>query len=253
MMKKLLLLMALVFSGLAFSQSLNDYKYASVPGRFSIFKNDNYVRLNVLTKLMMKKYGFESYLDTETQPVEFASTNCNKVFVDLIENNTMFVTKVTIVIKDCKGVVLATSGQGTSREKDYQVAYNEALRKAFDLFPELINYKYNSSSIIAIQEKAVVKDPVKVVKTEEAKPIVPAVQERESNAATLYAQPIANGYQLIDSEPKVILKIYKSSDKNVYIAVKGTAQGVLIAKSEGWFFEYYQNDRLMSEKVDVKF
>lgn len=251
-MKKLFLLIVLLFSGLAFSQSINDYKYASVPARFSIFKNDNFIRLNNLAKLYMQKYGFEAYMTSETLPFDFANSNCNKVFVDLIENNNMFVTKVNVIIKDCNGKVLATSGEGTSREKDLQVAYNEAVRKAFSSFPELVNYKYTPKNTESVQGKSATTGEERTFKIEENVQTLP-VQTRESNASTLYAQPISNGYQLIDSEPKVVMKIYKTSDKNVYTAVKGSTQGVLISKNGGWFFEYYQNDSLVSEKVDVKF
>lgn len=252
-MKKLFLLIALVFSGLSFSQGMNDYKYALVPARFTIFKNDNYARLNVLAKMYMQKYGFESYITSETQPYDFANTNCNKVFVDLTENNNMFVTKVKVVIKDCNGKIIATSGEGTSREKDLKVAYSEAVRKAFASFPELASHKYSPTAIDGpASEAPIITADVRKGKIEQEPP-VQTLPTTQSNASTLYAQPISNGYQLIDSEPKVIMKIYKTSDKNVYTAVKGSIQGVLISKNGGWFFEYYQNDNLVSEKVDVKF
>ena len=49
------------------------------------------------------------------------------------------------------------------------------------------------------------------------------------------------------------MKIFKTSNSNCFIAVKGNIQGVLIAKDNQWYFEYYQNDKLISEKIDVKF
>jgi hypothetical protein len=35
--------------------------------------------------------------------------------------------------------------------------------------------------------------------------------------------------------------------------MKGISQGVLIQKENQWFFEYYESDILVSEKVAVKF
>lgn len=252
-MKKLFLLIAFVISSTVVSQSLDGYKYALVPAKFSIFKNDNYSRLNTLTKMYMQKYGFETYMDSETQPIDFANSNCNKVFVDLTEENTLFVTKVKVIIKDCNGKIIASSEEGKSREKDLHLAYNEALRSAFNSFTAVINHKYNgqSQTVETIQPKEVVIEEVKGQETIQELPLT-ATPVKELNSATLFAQPIPNGYQLIDTEPKVIYKIYKTSDKNVFSAVKGTIQGVLIAKNGGWFFEYYQNDKLVSEKVDVK-
>jgi hypothetical protein len=69
----------------------------------------------------------------------------------------------------------------------------------------------------------------------------------------LYAQPTSYGYQLVDSEPKVVLKAYKTSNPASYMATKGSVQGVLVSKDNQWFFEYYQNDKLISEKINVKF
>jgi len=47
--------------------------------------------------------------------------------------------------------------------------------------------------------------------------------------------------------------VYKTSNANSYMAKKGDVQGALVAKDNQWFFEYYQNDQLISEKIDVKF
>lgn len=248
-MKKIVFMLVLFASTASGAQGLNDYKYALVPAKFSIFKNDDYSRLNTIAKMFMQKYGFETYLSSEAQPSDFVNINCNKVYVDLTEKNTMFLTKVIVVIKDCDGKILATSEEGRSREKNYQVAYNEAVRNAFNSFPALASHVYTPKSTLAVNEKLVVEN-AKAQDVVEQNPNV--TEEKEITPATLFAQPILNGYQIIDSEPKVILKIYKTSDKNVYTAIKGSIQGILIAKNGGWFFEYYQNDALVSEKIDVR-
>ena len=81
---------------------------------------------------------------------------------------------------------------------------------------------------------------------------VPVISEKP-NVNLLYAQPTSYGFQLIDSEPKVVMKVYKTSNPDSYVAKKGDAQGVLVSKDNQWFFEYYLNDKLVSEKVNVKF
>jgi uncharacterized beta-barrel protein YwiB (DUF1934 family) len=35
--------------------------------------------------------------------------------------------------------------------------------------------------------------------------------------------------------------------------MKGNSQGAFIQKGNEWFFEYYENEKLVSEKVAVKF
>ena len=69
----------------------------------------------------------------------------------------------------------------------------------------------------------------------------------------LFAQPIANGFQLVDSTPKVVMKLFKTSANNFYIGQKDSQQGVVFNKNNQWYFEYYQNDKLVSEKMEIKF
>ena len=82
-MKKIFTIVLLVYCYLASAQNINDYKYALVPSKFSIFKKDDFYRLSALTKLYMEKYGFEAYLDTDEQPAEFKNNNCNKLTIKI--------------------------------------------------------------------------------------------------------------------------------------------------------------------------
>ncbi|WP_298137706.1 hypothetical protein [Flavobacterium sp.] len=247
-MKKVIALLVLV-STFGFGQNLNDYKYALVPAKFSFFKEADQFRLNTLTKMFMEKYGFETYLDSEILPPNFANENCNKVFVDVEERNTIMVTKLVVVLKDCKNNVLFISEEGKSREKEYKVAYTQALREAFNSFNALqhkyVEKKKVESEVVAINNKSV-EVPID-------KEILVESQANTTTSNALFPQPIANGFQLINTEPKVIYKIFKTSTKDFYIASKGTNQGVFFLRNNEWFFEYYQNDKLVSEKVEVKF
>lgn len=70
---------------------------------------------------------------------------------------------------------------------------------------------------------------------------------------TLYAQELPNGYQLVDSTPKIRMKIHKTSMPDFYLAEAGGTSGVVFQKNGTWFFEYYSGDRLMTEELDIKF
>ena len=59
-------------------------------------------------------------------------------------------------------------------------------------------------------------------------------------------------YEVI-TVPNVIYTIQETSVSNIYIAQKGTVNGVFQKKIDGWYFDYYQNGKLISEKVSVKF
>lgn len=244
-MKKLVFVMLVfAFSNYGLAQNLNGYRYASVPSKFSAQKKKNQYNLNAVTKVFLQQYGFEAYLDTDNVPFEFSNNNCSKVFVDVEENNSLFLTRLKVVLKDCNGKVLYTSREVSSKTKDLNTAYNESLREALRSL-RVLNYKYDvRKSMIKAEEP---KSAPVVVEAETV------VSESQVTVATLYAQAIANGFQLVNSEPKVIMKIYKTSNSDIYAAVKGDKSGVFIPKDNGWFFEYYENEKLISEKVDVKF
>ena len=241
-MKKYIILLVVLASSLGFSQTINDYKYAIVPSKFTFLKEKDQYRLNTLTKLLMEKYGFVTFFDTDILPVEVAENNCKKVFVEVQSNGNMFTTKLSVVLRDCKNTILFTSVEGKSREKEYQTSYNQALREAFNSF-ETLGYKYNGNSNDNVNTKE--NSDVKVSNLND--------ENINTNDLFLFAQPIENGFQLIDSTPKVIMKIYKTSSPICFIANKNNIQGVLISKNNQWFFEYLNSSNLVSEKVEVKF
>lgn len=71
--------------------------------------------------------------------------------------------------------------------------------------------------------------------------------------ATLYAQELPNGYQLVDSTPKIRMKIEKTSMPDFYLAEAGDTKGVVFQKNGTWFFEYYSGDRLITQELEIKF
>ena len=235
-MKKVILLLWLI-SSVSFAQDLNQYKYVSVPAKFSFLKEKNQYNLNLLSKMYMQQFGFETYFDTDEVPKDFLENDCNKLYLDVLENNNMFSTKLTVVLKDCKGKVLFTSKEGENKEKDYKLSYNLALREALNSM-KTIQYKYFGDKVVKENKDEVQNQ---------------SLNSESSVSSQLFAQPITNGFQFINAEPKVIYKIYITSLKDLYIAAKGSLQGVLISKNNEWFFEYYQNEKLLSEKVEVKF
>ena len=168
----------------------------------------------------------------------------------MVKDNGLFFTKVKIVLKDCNGKVLFTSREGTSKEKEYKLAYTEALTEAFASVYAL-KYKYNGAKVQV--QTAMVQNPVATTVVEKSISAEATVFLDTKDVNLLYAQATSTGYQLIDSTPKVVMKLLKTSQANSFIAIKDTVQGSLILKDNQWFFEYYQNDTLISEKIAVKF
>ena len=160
-MKKVLFILLFLATSISYSQSLNNYKYAIVSSKFDFLKEKDQYRLNTLTKLLMEKYGFIAYFDNDILPSEVAESDCKKVFVEVKSNGNLFVTKLTVVLKDCKNAEVFTSVEGKSREKEYKVAYNQSLREAFNSF-DALNHQFQEG-------KDIVKpDPIALQKADTA-------------------------------------------------------------------------------------
>ena len=245
-MKKVLFLLLFLATSLSFSQSLNDYKYAIVPSKFEFIKEKDQYRLNTLTKLLMEKYGFITYFDTDILPNEVVENNCNKVYVDVKSNGNLFVTKLTVVLKDCKNAVVFTSFEGRSREKELQVAYNQALREAFSSF-EKLDYKYSGNSNVNSNVNSSVNNNNNSNNNSNVK--VPILNQN------LFAKPLgANLFQLLTNDtgiPNLVLTIAKTNNPSIFIVEEAMRQGVVYKNNNEWIFDYYENEKLISEKLNI--
>ncbi len=251
-MKIRIFLLLFFITSYSFSQSVNDYKAVIIPLKFEFLKSDNQYRLATISKFELGKAGFQAYYDNE--PIlDQNIQRCELLNFDVINQKAFLTTKLYIIFKDCYGKIIFQSETGVSKEKDYELAYKEALSKAF-VSVYALNYKYigenKVSSVPSIEAEVVTESQAVVATNVRSDELV--VQEK-TNLNLLYAQPTATGFQLVDSTPSVVVVLYKTSIKECYIAVKGNKQGVLIAKGSEWFFEYYQNEKLISEKIEVKF
>ena len=272
-----------------FSQTnLNQYKYVVVPNKFDFLNEADQYQLNSLTKFLFEKYGFATLKEGENYPEDMVKNRCLALKSDVLKDSGIFKTKLTVELKDCNDRTVFTSEVGESREKEYKMAYNEALRDAFKSI-EALNYKYQpSENIISlattneaplksevaeeIQElkkeiqilkeekenkvEAVKAIPVPVKEIEKAdvpmkgeKPMEAVVKEALENV--LYAQEIENGYQLVDSTPKVVYRIKNTTLKNVFLVEDKNA--ILYKKGDSWVVEYYDNTILRQEQLNIKF
>ncbi len=129
-----------------------------------------------------------------------------------------------------------------------------------DRTPIPSNYK-----IVAETEKELVEQKATIEEQSytNKEPIVTDYQKEESEienevasksiTGVLYAQELPNGYQLVDSTPKIQLKIYKSSMPNVYLAKADDKDGVVYTSDGKWFFEYYSTGNMIVEELNIKF
>lgn len=238
-MKKVFLVLFSFYAICSFGQKINDYEFVLVPTQFEFQKAENDYRLNTILKFRLEEYGFQvNYISAEMD-IKY-NDRCQYMTAEVIDESRLFMTKLAVVFKDCNGKVIYKSKTGTSKSKDRKLGYTEALEEALKSVAAL-NYKYEGK---VTENNRVVVQPSKPISVEKTEKV---------NTNALFAQPISNGFQLVDTTPKVILKMFKTSEINVFLASSGDRNGVIFKKNEEWFFEYYGAEKLISEKLIIKF
>ena len=249
-MKTSLLLTALLFTITAYSQnSLNNYQYVLVPAKFNFSKADNQYGLNALTKLLLEEKGLMAFVGNEKLPPELAANRCNALNAEVVEKNGLLVTKLTLLLKDCQGNIIFKSKEGKSRDKEFQTAYDEALRDAFSSLKD-VPYKYEAPTVTQPQQAITSPAVSSAAAAPAPAPASPAITE---TTGVLYAQATSNGYQLIDTTPKKVLTLLKTSMQDYFITEDGVSNGMVFKKNGEWFFEYYKDNKLISQKLPIKF
>lgn len=319
-MKNIVTTIVLMVSFIGSAQiDMSNYKYVVVPKRFNSFKQENQYRTSTLIKHLFAQKGFVSVYD-DNLPEELINSRCMALYVDLIDDSSMFTTKAVMILNNCENKEVLVSQEGKSKKKDYEASFREAISNAFESFGGL-NYAYKASSVSkeepvtvsfkndvkkvndsaptkvrdtevteqiasleeqSYQDKTPIpstykkatendKETVKQIATEETQSFVDkkpietnfekgsaGTQMAESSSKMtvgeiLYAQEIVNGFQLVDSTPKIKLKMHKSSMPNVYVATAEDKDGVVYTSDGKWFFEYFENDIVVKEELNIKF
>lgn len=273
-----------------FSQaSLDNYKYVLVPKKYDFLKEQDQYQVNSLTKFLFNKYGFTALFQGDDYPKDLSLNRCLGLRSNVIKGSGLFKTKLTVELKDCNDKVIFTSQEGESREKDFKTAYNLALRDAFKSI-EALDYKYEPNEKITSlasnntkqEAKSEVSEEIQQLKQEiealkkakEVQPIEEVVSKEEAkgtldNVASvskekpikerviegltniLYAQEIKNGFQLVDSSPKVVYKIKKTGQENLFF-VEG--ENAIIYKKDGaWIYEYNTVEGVKQKELNIKF
>ncbi len=252
----IIVLLFLVFVS-GFSQTnLNKYKYVIVPNQYDFLNKADQFQLNSLSEFLFNKYGFVALMEGSEFPEDLKNDRCLALTSNVINDKKLFKTILTIILKDCNNKEVYKSKEGESREKEYKIAYNQALRGAFKSLSTL-NHKYEpttKNSVASSQLPTVIEQknldkvkeekidqPIKTINT----PIV------TNNSNILYAQAIDNGFQLVDSKPKVVYRMLKTSKNSVFL-VEGKA--AIIYESNGkWLLEFYENGNQKQEVLNIKF
>lgn len=273
---------AIVFSWMATGQQLNEYKYIIVPKKFDAYKVQNQYLTSTTIKHLFTEKGFLAVYD-DALPPDLSENRCLGLLVNLEDGSNLFSTKTVLTLKDCTSVEIFATVEGKSKIKEFKAAYSDAIKKAFASI-EAIQYTYTPKKQSTVTEEPVVvsfkndvmskekKMPKKKIVIQEATPEnqsyeviepVPSTLKKEEKIVAskpvisnlLYAQPIESGFQLIDSTPKVVLKLIKTSLANVFMTDSGSGvgNGLVFKQGDQWFLEYMENGKIRKETLIIKF
>ncbi|PCH49348.1 MAG: hypothetical protein COC22_06755, partial [Flavobacteriaceae bacterium] len=153
-------------------------------------KSVDQYQLNSLTKFLFNKAGYTVLFTDEQYPGDLAKNSCLALKVKVSKNSSLFTTKMTIGLYDCRNKIVYATKEGVSKEKEYKRAYQEGIRKSFAELEEM-NYTYIPAINITNEEIVVKKEAValvaietpKIEKAVEVKEITPILEKKEVNVA----------------------------------------------------------------------
>lgn len=226
-----------------FSVAQENYDVIIMPSKFDFLKEKNQYNLNTLSKLFFEKEGFTVYYNDEILPENIVYGKFNVLYFNLIENSGFLSTNITAELKDFQNNIILKGEEGKTREKDFAKAYTLATKSTLNSLVGKLEIKKSKTFKNNIENE--------ITQTKDSEKVEPI--KHEISSATLFAIPTTKGYKIVDSTPKTIYELNKTSVSSIFIATKENVQGVFLQKDKQWYFEYYQNEKLVSEIVDVKF
>jgi hypothetical protein len=288
---RLALTSILLMTGLTVFGQLNSYRYIVVPKQFQAFKEQNQHHSSTLVNYLLKEAGFTTYYEGEVP--ESLAGSCEGLRIALIDESGMLSTKVKFAFEDCRGNEVYRTFEGSSREKELKNGYKEAIEEAFKSVSNLnYQYEPKEKTADAVvlnfdgdvKKHEEVGDGTKVVKNKppdrtvlsetspeqqkhQARTPQPSdyIKANEPEDPTLpgeaainspqpwFAQPIPNGFQLVDLTPAIRLRLYTLSRPDVFIAENDEVHGVLYSQDDHWFFEFYKNGKRVVQELDIRF
>lgn len=244
------------------AQDLDQYRYVQVPEHFDFLKEPNEYQLNAMAAFLFEKEGFEVFYGEELPQ---GLDGCEMLKANLKKDSGIFTTKLQVTLEDCKGATVFTSKMGSSREKDFKKAFQEALRDAFTSL-EGLDYNFTGS---ATEEAEVVETEINeatppeeaVAEKLDAEKAVPEVitdkvQEETlfRNGATRYTlKKTSAGFTLYRGEgTEEFATLLKSGGGSNYLFASDKLQGSAYFDAEGnLLVEYF--DAIIEQLVTVKY
>jgi len=189
---------------------LDAFKYIIIQKKYDFLKSENQYRLNSYTKQLFDGEGYTTIVQGETYPEEVKANPCIAVIADIVDESSSFTTKLKLVLINCYDEVVFTSILGTSKIKQYDKTYTDALNKCFVSVKEL-NYKYDPS--LLINQKSEQKTTVA---------IVPVASADKRNVETV-AEPVKFDEPVKVAEPLIVTEPVKAVESEAVVPVAAAA------------------------------
>jgi hypothetical protein len=248
-MKKILLLLIISFVFKSYGQDkLNSYEYIIIPSQYDFQKSKNQYGLNMLLKYKFQQLGFNTYLDNEDIPKELLKNECLVLTPTIVDESRMFTRNLFVEVRNCYNNVLFVTKIGSSRTKDFNKAYTEALRDALKSFG---NYrlKFSEKKIISKEHKSVLNLSDNIVNSDNVE-VLSLLKIKKETEFT--ANKSENGFLLFTNNSKgFTYKLIETSLTNTFL-IKGI-EGLVYKKGDFWFRDLLINDEMISDKITINF
>lgn len=267
---------------------LNAYKYAVIPKKFDGFREENHYQSSTLIKHLFVQEGFTAHYEDEVTE-DFNANRCLGFWVSLSDQSTMFRTSVTLILKDCNNREIFRTQRGDSKKKNMQDAYWQAIREAFesvrsldyafvppaDSGPITVSFKNDVKQLGAEtetpqessdsrEEAGIQQEASPEIQRYENKQPLSSPKIKDSLSAgspaalpetpeLLFAQPVENGFQLVDRTPSIKLRLYNTSKPGLFLATREGQNGIVYEHNGNWYLEYYDGNELRTETLSIKF
>ena len=285
-MKRLLGILSIVVlcvSSIQAQAKLSDYKYVIVEKQFHFQNEPGEYDLNRLVKYLFEKHGFNAIIEGETLPADLISNYCLAMTSEVKVKGALR-TKATITLTDCQSNMIYISPEGITRVKEFNRAYDLAIRKAFENFADL-GYQYipservtNMSKSVTVSENseaaeaeiAQLKAEISELKQKEAvktsdiqksdkSPQVATVEDVPVKAASVLSIPAytvnkkSNSSEMLvsDSEGKTIMTLLPSGRKDLFLVKDQNA--VVYKESGKWFLSETKDGEQLITEIDLNF
>ncbi len=231
------------------SQNVNQYKYVIVPIKYDFLLTNDQYKLNSLTEFLFEKYGFIAILEGEKFPEDMVNNPCSALNADVLSDSGMFsfVTKVTLVLKNCNQQIIFESKEGQSKLKDRKFGYQEALRDAFSSI-EALHYSYSAPS--EVDSSNLKKEVEKIeIKEESKNPETNSIFHKDGISYLLEKQ--ANGFLIKNQVSKDTIAHLNKTSRGDYIFRSKNSNGTAYFDEKGnLMVEYFDVGKATMKKEE---